>query len=83
LPVLYALDQDGDFAKRWNAGPINPEEVPGLSNQLEIEGARDYTTQKAHELTEQALQALEDAQPRGEAAEALRELANWLLGRQS
>lgn len=82
LPVLYGLDLDQEFAQRWKAGPIRADEVSGLADQLEAEGARKYTTSKAEELTEQALQALENAQPQGLAGDALQELANWLLGRQ-
>jgi len=54
-----------------------------LARQLEIEGARQYTQAKADELTEQALKALQSANPQGEAGQALVELANWLLGRNS
>lgn len=83
LPVLYALDLNQEFARRWKAGPITPEEVPELAELLDIEGARAFTTRKAQELTEQALQSLKNTPSQGEAADALWELANWLLGRQS
>ena len=82
LPVLYGMAQNGAFAQRWLGKPIQPEEVPDLANQLEAEGARDYTQDEANRLTESALAALEQAQPQGEAGEALIQLANKLLQRE-
>jgi geranylgeranyl diphosphate synthase type I len=81
LPVLYGLEQKGLFALRWLAGPVEPADVPALARQLELDGAREYTRQRADELTTQARQALERANPQGEAGQALVELADWLLGR--
>jgi len=82
LPVLYGIAQNGDFAQRWLGGPIQPEEVSALAAQLEAEGARVYTQSAANRLTGAALEALEQAQPRGESGEALMELANKLLQRE-
>jgi geranylgeranyl diphosphate synthase type I len=83
LPVLFGLEQNGPFASRWAQGTVTPGEVPGLAAQLEEEGARDYTQQRANLLTDQALQGLKETQPRGEAGLALEELAYKLLGRQA
>lgn len=82
LPVLYGLGQNGPFAQRWMSGPITAAEVPGLAAQLEQEGARAYTQERANELTNQALAALDQATPQGEAGAALRSLAVKLLSRQ-
>lgn len=82
LPVLYGLERNGDFADRWKCGPISAEEVPALARQLEIEGGRTFVLQEADRLTQAALQALADADPQGEAKEALFELADYLLKRQ-
>jgi geranylgeranyl diphosphate synthase type I len=82
LPVLYGLTQNGIFAQRWLAGPITPAEIPDLADQLEIEGARDYTQTEANRLTDSALKALEQAQPQGEAGKALIQLAHKLLQRE-
>jgi len=82
LPVLYGLAQNGIFAQRWLAGPIEPAEVPDLAAQLETEGARDYAQTEANRLTDSALKALEQAHPRGEAGKALIQLANQLLQRE-
>ncbi len=83
LPVLYGLAQNGPFATRWAAGPITPAEVPALAAQLEAEGAHAYTKETADRLTRQALQSLAAAQPKGEAGEALMELAKQLLERRA
>ncbi len=83
LPVLYALSRRGNFYQRWMQGPIQPDEVAELAQRLDSEGARDYTQQTADRLTHQALQALQDAQPAGEAGAALYELADLLLKRQA
>lgn len=81
LPVIYALSQDGAFAKRWRQGKIQPEEVCNLSAQLEREGARAFTEEQARFKTEQALQALQQAGPREDYEEILRSLALRLLRR--
>ena len=81
LPVLYGLGQAGEFAARWGDGPIKASEVPALARLLEREGARSYTEQRAAELTAEALRALDEADPQGEAGQALTALANKLLGR--
>jgi geranylgeranyl diphosphate synthase type I len=83
LPVLYALEQDGLFAARWSQGAILAGEVPRLAAQLEADGARAYTQNRAAELTGRALFALQDARPQGPAGEALRALADQLLARRA
>ena len=83
LPVLYGLQQGGAFAERWKQGGVRPEEVPGLARQLELEGARTFTQAQVKRLTERAQQALREASPQGTAEEALRELAEMLVGRTS
>ncbi len=83
LPVLYGLARGGPFAKRWQQGPLAPDEVPQMAQWLEDCGAREYTRQKAAELTAEALAALEEAQPQGPAGDALRELADSLLHRRA
>jgi geranylgeranyl diphosphate synthase type I len=82
LPILFGLNQGGPFARRWQEGPIRPEEVPALAGQLEAEGARAFTAQAAGEMTEKALRALAQAQPVGQAGQELSALANSLLRRQ-
>jgi geranylgeranyl diphosphate synthase type I len=83
LPVLFGLGCNGPFARRWRQGPVLPEEVADLARQLEAEGARGYAQEAADRLTRQALSHLEAANPQGEAADALRELALQLVSRKS
>ena len=82
LPVLFGLGQQGEFAARWALGKIQPEEAQALAEQLEREGGRAYTQEQADKLTRQALGTLKQAQPRGEAGEALVSLTEYLLKRQ-
>ncbi len=82
LPVLFALAKGGEFARRWRQGPLSADEVPRMAALLEREGAREFTRRKAADLTDRALQALERADPQGEAGEALTELAYRLLQRE-
>lgn len=81
LPVLFGLSQNGPFAERWLQGPIKAEEVPRLAAQLEANGGQAYTIKTATSLTKQALKSLQDAQPKGEAGQALDQLAYQLLNR--
>jgi geranylgeranyl diphosphate synthase type I len=81
LPILYGLTQKGAFATRWHQGPIEPDEVEALAAALEAEDARAYTEAAAEKLTVDALQALEQADPQGQAGQDLADLANRLLKR--
>jgi geranylgeranyl diphosphate synthase type I len=82
LPVLYALEKGGPFARRWREGSVTPQEAPALARLLEDEGAKVYTEQTADRLTAEALQALEESADPGDAKESLRQLAARLLTRQ-
>jgi len=81
LPVLYALEKNGDFAKRWRQGPIPQAEVGAAAVMLENEGGKSYAEKMSAELTQKALGYLNQADPQGEAGEAIRGLANMLLKR--
>jgi geranylgeranyl diphosphate synthase type I len=83
LPVLYGLAKKGPFAVRQAHGPVRPEEVPALAEQLSKEGAKLFTQETADRMTDLALQSLRAADPQGEAGEALFELAGKLLNRQN
>ena len=81
LPVLYGLSKEGPFASRWEQGAFTSEEVPALADLLEQEGARTYTQEAAARHTQEAIHSLNKAQPRGEAGEGIRALADKLLKR--
>ncbi len=83
LPVLYGLQQGGQFASRWMSGPIHAVEVPEAAGWLVQDGARAYTQQEADRLTKEALQSLDEGIVADEAGGALRSLALMLLKRQS
>lgn len=81
LPVLAGLEKKGKFAERWAQGPIKPEEVGEVSRLLASEGGLLAAQEAAKQMTDLALMNLREADPRGEAGEALFELTNRLLGR--
>jgi geranylgeranyl diphosphate synthase, type I len=82
LPVLHGLSKGGKFAERWAKGPIQPEEVEGLAQLLASEGSYEYTHGMTRQMTTLALDNLREADPQGEAGEALMELANKLINRE-
>ncbi len=81
LPVLYGMGRETRFAERWLAGPLRPEEVPGAARLLRDAGAYDYALRECQRLTEEALHALDAAEPKGDAGKALAKLTQQLLGR--
>ena len=81
LPVLFALEKNGEFAKRWKQGPIKQDEVSQAASLLEKEGGKAYAEKISEELTQKALGYLQEANPQGEAGTALLGLANMLLKR--
>jgi geranylgeranyl diphosphate synthase, type I len=83
LPVLFGLSKNGLFAQRWSEGPIDPDEVGDLSEQMAIEGVKLYTQEATDQMTDLAIQSLRAAEPQGEAGEALFEMARLLLSRKA
>ncbi len=81
LPILYGLTQRKAFYQRWKEDTITPEDVSELARLLEKEGARNFAEKEADRLTENALDALINAQPEGKGGQALTELAEALLKR--
>jgi geranylgeranyl diphosphate synthase type I len=81
LPTLCGLTKNGVFAKRWAQGPIQPDEVGDLSEQLAMEGVKLFTQEATDQMTDLAIQSLRAAEPQGEAGEALFEMARLLLSR--
>jgi len=82
LPVLYGLSQGGRFAERWAKGPIRTDEVEELAQLLATEESYEYTHSMSRQMTTLALDSLREADPQGEAGEALTELANKLIKRE-
>ncbi len=82
LPVLFGLGKNAQFAERWKNSPISKENVPEIADLLAAEGARLFTQETADQMTDLAVAALRRADPKGDAGEALYELANTLLIRE-
>jgi geranylgeranyl diphosphate synthase type I len=82
LPVLYGLNQKKDFYQGWITGEMTPEKIAQLSDLLAAEGGLAFAQSEADQLTAQALAALENARPQGEAGRILKETAQQLLTRQ-
>lgn len=81
LPVLAGLSAHGRFAARWKQGPIQPNEVEEIARLLTSEGGYATAYEAARQMTDLALLNLQEAEPQGEAGEALFELADRLLNR--
>ncbi len=81
LPVLAGLSAHGQFAARWQQGPIRPEEVEHVARLLTNEGGYAKAYDASQQMTDLALLNLQEADPQGEAGEALFELADKLLKR--
>ena len=82
LPVLHGLSKGGRFSERWRQGPIQPDEVEEIAKLLASEGSYEYTHAISRQMTTLALDSLREADPPGEAGEALMELANRLIKRE-
>jgi geranylgeranyl diphosphate synthase type I len=81
LPVLTGLGAKGKFAARWTHGPIQATEVEELARILASEGGYESTMDASKQMTDLALLSLREADPQGDAGEALFELADKLLKR--
>jgi len=81
LPVLAGLGTNGKFAARWQQGPIQVDEVQELARLLASEGGYEAATDAAKQMTDLALMSLREADPQGEAGDALFELTDKLLKR--
>lgn len=82
LPVLAGLSAKGKFAERWTQGPIKAEEVEELASLLSKEGGYGIAYEASKQMTDLALLNLREADPQGEAGDALFELAEKLLKRE-
>jgi|RhiMetdeSRZDD1v2_1073273.scaffolds.fasta_scaffold126363_4 geranylgeranyl diphosphate synthase, type I len=81
LPVLIGLGKKNMFAKRWAQGPIQPTEVEEVARLLASEGGYGEAKEVSIQMTDMAINSLREADPQGEAGEALFELTNRLLNR--
>jgi geranylgeranyl diphosphate synthase type I len=83
IPVLVGLGKKGRFAERWAQGPIQPEEVEEIARLLASEGGYAYTHEMAKQMTDLAINSLREADPQGIAGEALMNLTDQMIRRES
>jgi geranylgeranyl diphosphate synthase type I len=81
LPVLAGLGANGRFAARWRQGSIHADEVRELARLLASEGGYETATDAAQQMTDLALMSLREADPQGQAGDALFALTDKLLKR--
>ena len=81
LPILAGLRKKGKFAERWARGPIQSDEVEELARLLASEDGYGYSKEVSIQMTDMAINSLREADPQGEAGEALFALTNKLLNR--
>jgi len=58
LPIIFGLQQKGDFAKIWRTEEMKPEIMSSCADLLEDAGAKDFCMNMADEFTQKALTAL-------------------------
>jgi geranylgeranyl diphosphate synthase type I len=81
LPVLIGLGKKNRFAERWAQGPVKPDEVEEVARLLASEGGYGEAKEASIQMTDMAINSLREADPQGEAGEALFRLTNRLLNR--
>jgi geranylgeranyl diphosphate synthase type I len=80
-PFVVGLQRSPAFARAWAAGRAGSPDVDGLRRALEACGADRATRREAERFTQEAMDALQEAEPRLPAAAELRALAERLLRR--
>lgn len=83
LPVLFGLQKNGLFAKRWLQGQITKDEISEIAQQLTIEGGLFYAEEIADRMSDMAKKFLMIMSPPGVAGEALYSLSEQLLKREA
>ena len=83
IPVLVGLEKKGRFAERWMQGPIHPDEVEEIARLLANEGGYAYTHAMSKQMTDMAINSLREADPQGDAGDALIDLTDKLLKREA
>jgi geranylgeranyl diphosphate synthase type I len=83
LPVLFGLQKNGPFAKRWLRGNITQDEISEIAQQLKIEGGLLYTEEIADSMSDMANKFLTLISPPGKVGEALYSICEQLLKREA
>lgn len=81
LPVIYGLERSEELRRLYTAETPTPAEIAQTVELLDAIGARSYAQEQARAYSQAAVKSLEEADPQGEAGEALFELTRQLIGR--
>ena len=82
LPVLYGLSQSQELAAIYQSTDFGAEGVAEAVRLLDTLAARDYAQDSEAHYYKKAVQSLQRANPRGEAAESLLQLVESLFQRE-
>ncbi|MFN2269990.1 MAG: polyprenyl synthetase family protein [Anaerolineae bacterium] len=82
LPILHGLERDQELRALLGQEELSTSDVRRATELLERAGSREYAHQLAQEHHAQALTALEEADLKGPAVQALYELEMMLLNRE-
>ena len=83
LPVLYGLAQSEALRSVYRSEPFGAAQVEQAVGIFDEIGAQDYARERESDYYQQAIQSLELANPQGEAAYGLAQLAEALFQRQA
>ena len=83
LPVLHGLSRSESLAELYQKEPFGDEEVEQAVTILNGVGALEFTQESETRYYRAALDALERANPQGDAAAGLMQLTESLFGRQA
>lgn len=82
LPALYGMEHSPAFKAIYTSNTdLNVEQVTEAVHLLDEVGARQYTQEREKHYYTQALNALADTNPQGEATDELMDIVNALFGR--
>jgi geranylgeranyl diphosphate synthase type I len=81
LPLLHGLERSPELRSLLTSEALSVADVRHATDLLDEVGSREYTERLARQHHREALAALERAELRREAARALQELAQSLIGR--
>ncbi|MFQ3568056.1 MAG: polyprenyl synthetase family protein [Aggregatilineales bacterium] len=81
LPVIYGLEQDAELTALYEQEPFDSAQVERAVQLLNKAGALEYAQATETTYYQNALAALDRANPIGEAGEGLRQLAETLFQR--
>jgi geranylgeranyl diphosphate synthase type I len=81
LPILYALERSSTLAEIYRQDHLTAQDVEDVVEILSRLEAQQYAVNIEAEYSQQALRALDDAQPQAEAAEHLRQFVDQLFRR--